>query len=441
LVSQAHAEDDLEALQCLKVTELAYSRLSKIWDEYGRAMALRDRLERMNYKAYFKVLLSNMGHEIVDTEDEISEALQVTLIKNKEAYLQDKAKREFEAPTIPYDEADKNYQKNPTVQNALIKAKAKILNLLPDIDKSDVWSPEFILLTLTDRDYRNRHDYYYLFKNPETLKDWANYQGYKKLTSQFVSNHYLSNKKVEVLTGLIQLGLPELIQYLEQGNEINKDNEIIKKLVKTGRSKNIKLLLGFEPGKESVNGKERMEYIQKIINKVGLFFAKPQHKLDSDGVRKRHYKLDMELFSGKARKAILESLAKYYDNWKTEKFSKPDWEFSANNNGQKAPSFNDEDDRKLPVIEDVPRAIEETSIDFNHNGDYIRYQFPDLTTIKIAGQYYQAQHDLISMDSISGTPEALQKALQLLEDMEAYPLVKERILEAYSVDFDLLPDF
>jgi hypothetical protein len=328
--------------------DLAFKRMKKlnIFWEHGTYLAALANFEKANLRGCLIYKLRLMGYEIEYKNEESIKGMKDALKKAKQAVQENETLLLFNSkPFESLEEAEKVKKANPSAKTARRAKMTKILHNLPGINETPIWSVEFLLKCFTkDRNFYYNLNTYFLLFNPDIDCKNSDYSRYFRYTCEFIAQTTLLKDLGVTLSGLRKLGIDVLIQKLVKGLEIHSNSLEVIDCVKLARNrKDIKRLAGFRITPETEEKAENIKYIKTQLAKVGVFLKESGQKLDKGGVKRKWYSIDFDKFYSEYRLTSLKCIKKYFDIWKLEKYeaNKPDWEYSAANNGERSPMITD----------------------------------------------------------------------------------------------------
>ena len=304
----------------LEVINQAYTRQQDEWWHFSAQLGVLDHFEMQNLRLCLIHALEEAGHHVEIEEWNTSISTSKLIKETKEAVQKEHAQELFEAE--PYETIEEANMLGKTNQRKPVQRrieKTRFLDRLPEIEKSPVYSADFIYdMYIKDKHLITQHQRFYLFNNPEISEkrhevDWF----FKATAPDFFKG------RVKKAAHLDVWALRELNVLQFSSGEWYKDSPEVIACVEKGRQAEIVSALGIKPKPDSATGGERIEYISKLLGLLGLKFAKPEQKM-INGVRQRVYYINSEVVSDPCRLAVLEAIEKKMTRWMAEK-SKVDW--------------------------------------------------------------------------------------------------------------------
>ncbi|MBD2527454.1 plasmid replication protein, CyRepA1 family [Nostoc sp. FACHB-133] len=306
-----------------RVTEVITKALAKNHDEWwhlaGQLGAL-DHFEMQNLRLCLIYALEEAGHNVEILEWEVSQQFIECIKEARETVQREHAQELFTAE--PYDTLEeanklaKIHQRKPIQRRV---EKTRLLDRLPDIEKSEVYSADFIYERyVKDKHFITQQQRFYLLNTFEISQkrhevDWF----YKATDQDFFS------ARVKKISHLDIWALEELNVLQFTSGEWHKDMPEVIAFIDKARQPEIVSALNLKPKPDSATGQERIEYISKLLGLIGLKFQKPEQKM-IDGVRQRVYTISSKVISHPDRLAVLAAVEKKMAWWMAEK-SQVDW--------------------------------------------------------------------------------------------------------------------
>jgi hypothetical protein len=288
---------------------------------YACLLGALDQYEIANLRRCLLYALEQSGHSIEITQWGVDEVIKEREKQVKEEVFLEHATEIFKAPDITFEQARKLAKKHSGRKDEQRQIeKAFLVNRLPEIKESEHWTPEFILdKHIKERDFISKQERFWLLQNPHISAkrhevDWFfHYQReFFYLGAARKSNH-------STIWALQQL---DIIRFYE--GAWYKDSPEVKDLIEKGKNPDIALALGFMPGTETANGKERVEYLRQVLDLVGVKLGKGQ-KRTVGNQRVRVYSVDKEAWNDPIRLAVIGSVGKKFSDWFESDKSKVTW--------------------------------------------------------------------------------------------------------------------
>jgi hypothetical protein len=289
--------------------------------QYSCLLGSLDQYEVSNLRKCLIYALEESGHDIEVVQWGTDETLGKKEKQAREEVLVTHATEIFNAPDISYEQARSLAKRNnATKEEQRQIEKAFILNRLPGIKESTTWTEEFILDNhIKQRDFISKQERFWLLENPHISAkrhevDWFfHYQReFFYLGAARKSNH-------STVWALKQLNITQFYQ-----GEWHKDSPEVLELVAKGENPDIALALGFTQGTKTANGKERIEYLRRLLDLLGVKFGKGQ-KRTVGNQRVRVYSVDVEAWNDPTRLKVIESVSQKFTEWFESDKSKVTW--------------------------------------------------------------------------------------------------------------------
>jgi glycerol-3-phosphate cytidylyltransferase-like family protein len=319
----------------------AQKRINPIWESRSLLEKGLEHFEKSHYRSCLRYALEQKGHtvEFVTsiTRGDLTQNMKDIAVEEK---IQ-KASEIFDANEYldGLEEAKQVHERLETVGTARALTKARILDRLPGIKDTSIWTEDFILeCVLKNKNFIKQQETFYFVYNPDMSKKRLETALYNTATAEFVDGESLIQKDYHVIKALQALEIPDFIKHLENGLEISKKSpEVLKIITKARKDTKIHKLAGLIPDNKTVEQKENLKFIKQLLNLVGVFLKDNGQTNTKDG--KYHiYGLDFEKFNSDYRKVALDCVNIRWNTWEAEKYQaeKPNWEYTAET-GQRAP--------------------------------------------------------------------------------------------------------
>ncbi len=291
--------------EALRIMMEAITRQDPKWYGLSCEMMALDNIEMNNYRRCLIHALTEVGHNVTVEEWDTAVAVK-ELEKQTKVEVQKTHSKEVFA-SIEFDsieEANKKGRSSPNKATQRKIEKTRLIDRLPGIKDSEVWSADFIYeCHIKNRDFIRQQERYWLLKNYEvSQKRHESIWNHAALTEDFFSRR-VSAMGHDVIWGLREL---DLLQFTEGEQEYHKDSPEVIALVETLRSRNdIQLALRIsqvEP--ETVEGKERLRILNNLLSHIG-YKTQPTQRLriqtDKGVIRARHYSITPTTLSASGR--------------------------------------------------------------------------------------------------------------------------------------------
>jgi hypothetical protein len=269
-----------------------------------------DKTEKSNLREFLADALIEAGHDVTIYATESSSHGERVKNETDEVKHQN-CEDIFKAKEIDLDKNkelafDANWEQRCEV------AKARLLERLPGIKDSDVWSPDFVFLTkYEDRNYIQKQELFYLFNNPELAKEESarNIHFMLKMGNGYIGTY---NSRWAKINALHRIGLPEFLD--SDDSEWSNNTPALVELCQ--KAKKFKDVLGYQ-GKVS-----NTQYLGRLLGLIGL-------KLKSRKVGKseRRYSLDRDVLNDSTRLQILNCIERKFTGKEKEAI---DWQATLN---------------------------------------------------------------------------------------------------------------
>ncbi|MCC5620801.1 hypothetical protein [Nostoc sp. CHAB 5715] len=320
----------------------AQKRINSTWQDRSLLEKGLELFEKNHYRSCLRYVLEKEGHtvEFVTsiTRPDIAQNMKDIAIEEK---IQ-KASEIFNANEYVdgLEEAKQVHERLETVDTARALTKARILDKLPGIKDTSIWSEDFILeCYLKNRNFIKQQENFYFVHNPEMSKKRLEAALYNTATAEFVDGESLVQKDYHVIKALQALGIPELIKQLENGLELTKKSPEVLKIIAKARRTDIKTyrLAGLIPENKTVEQKENVKFIKQLLGLAGVYL-KSNGQTNTKGGKYYVYGLDFDKFNSDYRTVALDCVNIRWNTWEAENYQtdKPNWEYTLET-GQRAP--------------------------------------------------------------------------------------------------------
>jgi hypothetical protein len=273
------------------------------------------------------VLKEEAGHNVeIITWDIDDEAKQLMKNASDEVKLQ-RAKEVFNAvpfPTIEKAKDAKSGSPNKETQRRI--EKTFLLDKVPGIDSEEVWNEEFVLnYHVKDSHFIGQVQKFFLFNNFEIAKKRHEVDWYYKATKEDFFKGCVTGTSHQQLWALQELKFQELIF---SDKELCKDSPEVIDIWNTVKSRrDLQIALRFDQmPKEQSNGEERTNLVKFLASIIGIAFKAEGRKTTEDGIRKRFYKLNMDVLKSAEGTAIINCLTKKFDTWMQSEKAQISWD-------------------------------------------------------------------------------------------------------------------
>ncbi len=340
----------------LSILQETLARSNDDYWEYSCLLGALDQYEIANLRRCLLYALEESGHNVEVVRWRVDEAVKEREKQVKEEAFLEHATEVFKAFDITFEQARKlaKTHKGGKDEQRQIE-KAFLVNRLPGIKESEYWTPEFILdKHLKERDFISKQERFWLLQNPHVSSkrhevDWFfhHQREFFYLGAARKSNH-------STIWALQQLDITRFYR-----GEWHKDSPEVKDLFEKGKNPDIALALGFMPGTETANGKERIEYLRQVLDLPGVKLGKGQ-KRTVGNQRVRVYCVDKEVWNDPIRLAVIESVGRKFLDWFESDKSKVAWfEPTPQNSPQIASNLE---------LEPVSATVRTPPITYKHGG-------------------------------------------------------------------------
>ena len=258
LPTQEKLEEHLEQYRSMVLlNNLQFSR-------YAELQAALN-FEKANFKECLEWRLNDLGHSFKRLENGNSNNdVVVQILENKEEIKLEECQKIIDSPDVSISEAKAIMQADKPYEERLKATKAIIKDNLPKIEKSELWSADFLKLTrFDDRDLLKRLDLRYLANNPDVAKSKAVDNFAYLMQLQDVISLQDVRSPLPFLTAAREIGLLDLMSY--KGAGLHKNHRKIINICKLAKKKVNARRLGIFQGKKESN----MQFISRLLAKLG----------------------------------------------------------------------------------------------------------------------------------------------------------------------------
>ncbi len=271
----------------------AIKRQDDRWWDFSAQLACLDNFEIDNYRACLIHALTEAGHNVNienwETATEVKSAEKQALVSVQKQHAQETFKV-VEFPSI--EEANQKAKSNNlNLETQRRIEKTRLLDRLPGIQNSEIWSPDFIYhCHIKNREFIKQQERYWLLKNYEVSQ-----KRHESIWNYLATNEDFFSRQVSAMGHDVIWALRELniLSFIDE-REYHKDSPEVMTLISTLRQRrDIQLALRInklEP--ETEQGKERLRILNGLLNLIGYktkFTRKPRIKTDIGTIRMRFY--------------------------------------------------------------------------------------------------------------------------------------------------------
>ncbi|RUS93108.1 hypothetical protein DSM106972_097400 [Dulcicalothrix desertica PCC 7102] len=271
----------------------AIARQHDDWWNLSHTLSVIDNYEIDNYKACLIHALIEAGHNVNIEEWEISGTIKGLEKNAKIEIRQQHAKEIFNAIEFPtIEEANKKAKAGPDKDTQRRIEKTRLLDRLPGIQDSEVWSDCFIYnCYIEDHEFIRQQERYWLLSNYEiSQKRHESSWNHVAFAEDFFGRR-VSNMGHDTIWALRELGL---LSFTQSDKEYHKDSHEVVGIVETLRTRaDIRLALRInhlEP--ESEDSGERFRILNNLLSLIGFktkYTRKPNIETLKGKIRVRLY--------------------------------------------------------------------------------------------------------------------------------------------------------
>jgi hypothetical protein len=322
----ANSSEDMARILAKAFSEKAEDKWFKLSMQLGEL----DNFERDNLRKCLIYALREQGHKVDIIEmDTSKEYAQLEKDVKNELRLE-RATEVHKA--IPFDSLEEAKQKAKTSPKPEVMRrieKTRLLDRLPGIDLTEVFTPEFVKEVLyDDKELISNLQRYYFLQNFEISKKRSEVNWYYQATNQYFYLGSMAKDSHLKIWALQQLDIKNILNKLLDGEEIHKDHHLVTEFYQKAIS-SYQILLGLNTNipRATLGGKERTDLLKSCFKSIGIKLKKTGRKLCSDNIRRNCYALDIEYHVSPERIAILDAINRKYQNYlESESVKKINWE-------------------------------------------------------------------------------------------------------------------
>ncbi|BAZ71319.1 hypothetical protein NIES4106_61160 (plasmid) [Fischerella sp. NIES-4106] len=298
----------------------AVQRNNDPWWKLSCKFGALDNFEMNNLRKCLIHVLEEAGHEVEVEDWEASPEHKEIEKQCREDYQKLVALKLKESE--PYEnlkKAEEMLKKNGGDYRAM---KTFLLEKLPGIDKSDVWSHDFVYQYIVkNKNLVSTLQKYYFLTHYEISKKRNEVDWFYESTKEFFFMQKPSRSPHLKIWALKELNIEQFTT-----GEWHKDSpEIIELCNRVRNDAKIANALGVTPKPATVEGSERIKFVSSLLEGCGIHFKKLKKK-NIGGVRIRVYGIDSKKMNDAGRLAILEAIDRKYSTYlESEVITKIQW--------------------------------------------------------------------------------------------------------------------
>jgi hypothetical protein len=287
---------------------------------YALLLNSKEKYEKDNLRDCLIAALKGSGHEVGKVSGGEVAALEALLKSAKEEVKLQTSKEIFEAANITEEEAEEKAKSwNCTWDDRKEVIKASYKKMLPGIEETEHWTQEFIHYLKWDNTKAiSQANLFHLFHHPH-LAEKVQVNTWARIASEgqvFLPDLRSQNLKVECLKFL------KLEQFLNPEAMWHKGSRELIELAEKAQRPRAIAALGIKPPRDNKGEVDRMDFLRRLLELVGLKLGKCQ-KRRVDGKVFNCYQLDAEWLANPMRVAIGEAVARRYEAFE-EKWVQPE---------------------------------------------------------------------------------------------------------------------
>jgi hypothetical protein len=314
-----HLENNTDVPQIENLMSVASNSLNQKWLKFGIELEVLDVFEKNNLRACVIHKLRQAGHTVEIVLEE-SDAVVKENIKNVKKIIElTEATEIYEAdPFETREEKEAAKKNNPGKTTARRSSKTDILEKLPGIEDTPIYSVEFFLkYSVKNPDLLTKIDNGYLLQNPEIERQYNVKRESNKNLQEWHTRKTLINKRQDRLATLRELGVDKLILDLQSGAEITKNSEVVTNILKHCRKNHKKLDEMFAPPTPNPkkDGKEIIPFIRELLDFVGVHIKPTGRKQDATKIKVAHYSVVMKPDEQAELNTIMQCIERKHQAW------------------------------------------------------------------------------------------------------------------------------
>jgi Origin of replication binding protein len=324
IIQSAMLAADGNTDQIMKVIGDAIARSNDDWWALSAELGAIDNYEMDNLRDCLIYALDEVGHSVEIVEDKIDQEFKDKEKSAKEAVQYRYSLELYKAIKFENLElANAAAKSNPNKDTQRRIEKTRLLDRLPEIENSSVWSPEFInKYYIKDRDFIGKQQRFYMLNNFDISKKRSEVSWYYLATKQ---DFFLGEAKSDSHLKVWALQQLNVLQFLK-GEYYKESPEVLELMHKVRTDKEIARALNVKIPKETITKQENISFLSQLLDSIGVNFAKPYQVL-VDGVKTRLYTVDQEKLNLPSRIEVLAAVARKFDGYlASEVVSKVKWE-------------------------------------------------------------------------------------------------------------------
>jgi len=336
--------------------EETLERSNEDYWQYSCLLGALDQYEINNLRKCLIYALEEAGHNVEVVQWGIDEALKEKEKQVRGEVLVTHAAETFKALDISYEQARSQAKSNNATKEVQRQVeKAFLLHRLPGIKNSPIWTENFILENhIKQRDFISKQERFWLLENSHISAKRHEVEWFFHYQREFFYLGLARKSNHSTIWALQQLNITQFYQ-----GEWHKDSPEVLELVEKGENPDIALALGFTPGTKTTNGKERIEYLRRLLDLLGVKLGKGQ-KRTVGNQRVRVYSVDKEAWNDPTRLEVIKSVNRKFTEWFESDKSKVVW---GDTNPEKATKIDSN-----PELATVSASVRTPPITYKHGG-------------------------------------------------------------------------
>ena len=336
LAGQASANSE----RVLEVIGSAIARQQDDWWEMSCKLGIIDNFEMDNLRKCLIHALEEAGHNVEILQWQINAEVKEVEKAAKESVQRQHSREIYTSVEFPsVEEAREKAKSNPRKETQRRIEKTFLLDRIPGIQLSPVWTEDFIYeCHVKNKDFINQQQRYYMVKNFEVSQKRHEASWFYLATGEDFFSARVKKMSHDVIWALKELNITQFI-----GKEYHKNSlEVINVIKELRERKDVQLALRIYHIKpETSDGKERIKILGDLLKFIGFKNLDTERKFVNN-VRLWHYRAEPttikpggvkiikddepEFDLEAARLAILEAIERKFTAWMESDKSKVNWE-------------------------------------------------------------------------------------------------------------------
>ena len=286
----------------------AIARQNDCWWDFSCQIGALDNYEMLNLRKCLVHALEEAGHDVEIVQWDMNEGITAIEKKAKEEIQKGRAKEIYGA--VKYDSIDdarKKARSSPSKDVLRRIEKTFLLDKLPGIDQTSVWSEEFIYQChIKNKNFIPSIQRFWMVNNLEVSQKRHESNWFYHATREDFHSARVKNLSHDVIWALKQLDICQFI-----GQEYSKDSPHVTEFLEKLRSRtDIQLALRKSIKPPTATGKERLEIIGSLLSLIGYKNFGVGKKFVG-GVRLMHYTAKPFFVKPEGRRSVEDDKAQF----------------------------------------------------------------------------------------------------------------------------------